>query len=85
MVKQLGNRCAVVMSSELGVNCWHPHRFVKEGSRCDRIWSCNYPEKNRCEAIHAEIKAMREQQQRYLKLSSTLDMRIEELAGMTQK
>lgn len=85
MVTQLGKHCAVVKLSELGTNCWHPKRFVKNGSRCDRIWTCSYPEKGRCMAIHAEIRHMRNEQLRLVRVSGTLDMRIEELIEMLQK
>ncbi len=85
MVLQLGKHRAIVESGELGTNCWHPRRFVKEGSRCDRIWTCNYPEKCRCMAIHAEIRHMKNEQLRLVRVSGTLDMRIEELADMLEK
>ena len=85
MVRQLGPGCAVVSAEELGTNCWHPRRFVKDGSRCDRIWLCNYPEKGRCMAIHAEIRYLKDEQKRLIRISSNLDMRIEELTAMLQK
>ena len=85
MVRQLGKGCAVVKSSELGTNCWLPRRFVKDGSRCDRIWTCSYPEKSSCMAIHAEIRHIQEEQKRLMRISSNLDMRIEELAAMLEK
>jgi len=85
MVKQLGPNCAVVTISELGSNCWHPRRLVKDSSRCDRIWTCNYPEKSSCVAIHAEISHLKDEQKRLMKISSNLDIRIEELTAMLQK
>ena len=60
MVKQLGNRTAIVSSKELGTNCWTARRFVKGGSRCDRVMRCNYPEKKTCEAVKVELAYLRE-------------------------
>jgi len=85
MVTQLGNHAALVEAKELGTDCWQPRRFVKEGSRCDRVWTCTYPEKHRCEAVHGEIRHLRNEQLRLVSVSSNIDMRIEELAAMTKK
>jgi len=76
---------AIVSSKELGVNCWHPKRFVTQGSRCDRLYRCNYPEKKNCQAIHAEIAYFQERQRQMMKLSGEMDAEIEILTKMTQK
>ena len=44
----------VIKSSELGLNCWSPSRFIT-GHRCGMINRCSYPEKTTCEAVEAEI------------------------------
>ena len=51
-------KTAIIKSSELGTNCWLACRFV-EGSRCDRIMFCTYPEKATCKAVDAEIEFLR--------------------------
>lgn len=61
MTKQLGDRTAIVSSKELGTNCWLPRRFIENSDRCDRVWTCSYPEKQTCQAVKAEIKTMLEQ------------------------
>lgn len=85
MVRQLGPNCAVVTTSELGTNCWHPCRFIQDDGRCPRVWTCSYPEKKSCQAIHVEIAHIKGEQRRLLLVSSNLDERVEELAGMLQK
>ncbi len=85
MVKQLGERTAVVSSKELGTNCWLAKRFVKDGGRCCRVWTCNYPEKKTCQAVQREIDYLRQEQQRLAQVSSNIDTKIEELAEMLVK
>lgn len=76
---------AIVTKGELGVNCWHPRRFVGEGTRCDRIYQCNYPEKHRCEAILAEIRYLKDKQLALVKESGDIDCEIENLIKMRIK
>jgi len=85
MVKQLGPGCAVVEASELGTNCWHPCRFIQEDGRCCRIWTCSYPEKKTCQAIHAEIAHTKVEQRRLIQVISTLDERVKKLFGRLKK
>ena len=85
MVRQLGPNCAIVTISELGTNCWHPCRFIQEDGRCSRVWTCSYPEKKTCQAVHAEIAQIKVEQKRLLQVSSNLDERVEQLAEMLQK
>jgi len=85
MVKQLGPNCAEVTMAELGTNCWHPCRFIQDDGRCDRVWSCSYPEKKRCQAVNAEIRHITEQQARLIVVYTNLDLRIKELADMLEK
>jgi hypothetical protein len=85
MVRQFEPNCAVVEASELGTNCWHPCRFIEEDGRCPRVWTCSYPKKNKCQAIHAEIAHIKDEQKRLLQVSSNLDERVEQLAEMLPK
>uniref|UniRef100_A0A6M3X569 Uncharacterized protein n=1 Tax=viral metagenome TaxID=1070528 RepID=A0A6M3X569_9ZZZZ len=85
MVIKLGNNAASVTIKELGVNCWHPRRFVTQGSRCDRLYRCKYPELRKCQAIHAEIAYYQERQRQMMKLSGEMDTEIEKLTKMIQK
>jgi len=84
MVKQLGPRTAVVSSKELGTNCWLPKRFIL-GERCDRIWTCSYPEKKTCQAIHTEISCLAQKQEHLLQVHSNIDIRVKELLEMLEK
>lgn len=59
MAKKKGDKSAIVTSKELGFNCWLPKRFI-EGSRCDRVMECTYPEKKACKAVDAEIAYIRQ-------------------------
>jgi hypothetical protein len=36
----------VIMSSQLGTNCWLPYRFLGTCYKCQRFDICTYPEKN---------------------------------------
>lgn len=85
MVRQLGPNCAVVTASELGTSCWQPCRFIQKDGRCPRVWTCSYPEKKTCQAVHAEIAHIKGEQKRLIQVCSNLDERVEELAGMLQK
>ena len=58
MAKKKGGKAAIVTSKELGTNCWLPIRFI-EGSRCQRVMECTYPEKKTCKAVYAEIAYLR--------------------------
>ena len=45
---------AIVSNRTLGSNCWLSQRFIA-GKRCARVMTCNYPEKQGCKAVQAEI------------------------------
>jgi len=60
MSEEFGPRVAIVSSKELGTRCWLAARFI-EGSRCDRVMACSYPEKKTCRAIAAEVTHLREE------------------------
>ena len=45
-------KTAIVNSKDLGTNCWSTHRFL--GGRCDRVMTCNYPEKRTCKAVESQ-------------------------------
>ncbi len=60
MVKKIGAKTAIVSSKELGTNCWLAGRFI-EGTRCERVMECTYPEKKTCKAVDAEIAYLRQQ------------------------
>ena len=85
MVKQLGHGCVSVTVKELGTNCWLAKRFCQNGSRCDRVYCCNYPEKKKCQAVHAEIAYLEHEKNRLIVVSMNLDMRVQELAAMLEK
>ena len=85
MIEHLGLRTAIVSLHELGTNCWLPKRFVQDGNRCCRVWTCSYPEKKTCMAIQAEIKHMVEEQARLVTVYKNLDQRILELQNMLGK
>lgn len=85
MVEQLGPRTAIVRSKELGTNCWLAKRFVKEGSRCDRVFTCKYPERKTCQAVHAEIAHLKQEQVRLINQSIQIDHTVEMLAEMLKK
>lgn len=82
MVKQLSPGTAVVSLKELGTNCWLPCRFIKDNGRCDRIFTCSYPEKKRCEAVRAEIAALLQQQRRLTNNIITIGQTIRTLENM---
>ncbi len=85
MLKQLSENTAIVSSKELGTKCWLPNRFIQNGSRCDRVYLCNYPEKKTCQAVHAEIAYLEHEKNRLIVVSMNLDMRIQELAALLEK
>ena len=85
MVKQLGKRTAVVTLKELGTNCWHPCRFIKDDGRCDRLYVCKYPERKTCQAVHAEIAHLKKEQVRLINQSVQIDRTVEMLAEMLKK
>ena len=78
-------KTATVSSRELGTNCWHPCRFIKDNGRCDRVWTCSYPEKKTCQAVNAEIQHDMEEQTRLIRLYHNIDQRILELQNMLEK
>jgi len=59
VAKKKGGKSAIVTLKEMGFNCWLPKRFI-EGSRCDRVMECTYPEKKTCKAVNAEIAYIRQ-------------------------
>jgi len=73
----------IIKLSELGSNCWLPARFC-DGSRCDRINRCTYPEKVNCKAIDTEIVYIQSQsdaqliqaQKRIMELNQDKDIKI---------
>ena len=89
MIRQLGSGAAEVSSDELGANCWHPRRFVEVGSRCDRIMTCQYPEKAECKAVETEIQFLSgriiEVQHDAIKRMQQLGQSIIELQKATKK
>jgi len=82
VVRQISPGAAEVSSKELGTNCWLPCRFVKEDGRCDRIHTCSYPEKKRCEAVKAEIGALLQQQRRLTQNIVNIGQTIRKLEKM---
>jgi hypothetical protein len=50
-------KMTAVSSKTVDLNCWLPRRFVL-GQRCARVMTCNYPEKQGCKAVQAEIDYM---------------------------
>ena len=85
LVHHTSPRTAIVSSKELGINCWAPKRFVEEGSRCERLYLCDYPEKKNCQAIHAEITYLKNRQRELMKQSGDIDTEIEEVIKMLKK
>ena len=85
MVKQLGPKTAIVSLKELGTNCWRACRFIKEDGRCHMVFTCSYPEKKTCQAVHAEISYLKAEQSRLARVSGNIDCTIERLAEMTEK
>ena len=61
----LQRNVAIVSTKELGHLCWLPNRFLKGGGRCERVFSCAYPEKASCQAVHAEIVELEHKAERY--------------------
>lgn len=61
-------KSVVVKSSELGINCWSPLRFVKQCFKCYKYDRCKHPEKvvdetydrmqARVDGARAEVKEM---------------------------
>jgi len=64
----------IIKVTDLGTNCWAPARFGK--GRCNKVKSCNYPEKKTCMAVHNEIAYLRDRQD---KIVENFTKRIEEL------
>ena|GEM_PF-6578447 len=85
MVKQIGDRAAIVSSKELGTNCWLARRFVKDGSRCARLYVCKYSERKTCEAVNTEIAHLKNEQIRMANVIVNIDHTIGLLAKMLEK
>lgn len=50
-----GSKSITIDQKDLGVNCWHPVRFL--GGKCWMGRRCKYPEKKTCKAeIHTRKK-----------------------------
>lgn len=81
-------RFAIVKSSELGVSCWLPRRFI-QGGRCERVHACNYPEKKRCKAVQAEVDFLSRQvieiQEEAMKRQQQIAQRIREFLELQGK
>jgi len=82
LVKQLSENTAIVSSKELGTNCWLAGCFIEGDGRCCRVFLCNYPEKKTCQAVHAEITYLRNEQERLDTVKSNIGNRIVELSEM---
>lgn len=78
-------KTAIIKVSELGTNCWLPKRFIEGGSRCDRIFTCSYPEKKKCQAINAEVRHLMEEQTRLITVYHNIDNTIKMLTDMLEK
>ena len=85
MVEQPGPGTAIVSIEELGTNCWLPKRFIRDNGRCDRVFTCKYPEKETCQAVHAEIAHLKQEQVRLMNQSIQIDHTVEKLAEMLKK
>ena len=85
MVRHIGPGTAVVSLKELGTNCWHPCRFIKDDGRCDRVFTCKYPERKTCQAVNAEIAHLKKAQVRLINQSIQIDRTVEKLAEMLKK
>jgi len=66
---------AIISSKDLGKNCWLACRFT-DGSRCQRVMHCRYPEKKTCRAVIAEIDYLRNESKR---LVSDINNKIDKL------
>jgi hypothetical protein len=84
VAEQIAPGAASVTLEELGTNCWHPCRFIKNDGRCARVYTCSYPEKKKCEAVHAEILYLEQQQLRLLGSVMTIGHTIEGLRKMLE-
>jgi len=63
LVKELDHGYAIATVQELGTNCWLAKRFIK-GSRCPRVFRCNYPCKKTCRAVDAELEYLHQEMQK---------------------
>jgi len=84
LVEQFGSQTAIVTLKELGINCWAARRFVEGGSRCDRFMLCNYPERETCRAIDAEIAYLQEQRTKLLASAEKVGQTIKILENMLE-
>ena len=85
MVQKQGRKTAIVRSGELGTNCWHPRRFVTDGPRCERLFTCSYPEKSRCQAVNAELRHLRQEQLRLVHVYVNIGRTMKTLQNMVEK
>ena len=85
MAEQIGPGTAVVSSKELGTNCWHPCRFIKDDGRCQRLCVCKYLERKTCQAVHAEIAHLKKEQVHLMNQSIQIDHTVEKLAEMLKR
>ena len=76
---------ANVSSKELGTNCWTPCRFIKDDGRCDRVFTCKYPEKKTCHAIQAEIEYLNKDKYKLANQIIQRDLTIEMLQKTLKK
>ena len=78
-MKQLGKNTASVTMGELGTNCWKAARFV-EGSRCERVLQCSYPERKTCKAVQSERVYLLEHKKEVIRdITKTTDEKLDQL------
>jgi len=68
----------IISSKELGANCWLPQR-ITGGQRCDRVYTCAYPERNLCKAVDAEIQHLHQKQSSLITTHSNIQVTIDRL------
>jgi hypothetical protein len=74
----------VVKSSDLGSNCWLPCRFTGN-NRCEHVFTCKYPEKNKCKAVTVEIEYWKRQEiEQVAKIHETAKSKIDSLKIRTE-
>ena len=81
---KVSENMASVTRGELGTNCWMPKRFFAGGHRCDRVFTCSYPEKKRCQAVLTEIYDLKKIQVRYSMAIANIDNTVEKLIEMVE-
>ena len=85
MSEQIAPGTAIVNSKELGTNCWSPCRFIRDDGRCERVFTCSYPEKATCQAIDAEVCYLVGKQAQLLVSYANIDRTIRDLQKMVEK